>query len=134
MFEDVNVKYFLSKNNTYLGSFQQNGTVNTYLRRNRVPTDTEDSVQEWFNGLMENLPNFSKRIAIKDTHTNIYLSGYKPDISVFMEDDIINDVYLTMFVQTLLEVKKRKSLSDLLDEDKGQVLNYIHILIHQQPL
>ncbi|CAG8577113.1 8462_t:CDS:2, partial [Scutellospora calospora] len=134
VFDDVDVEYFLSKNNTHLGSFQQNGTVNTYLRRNSVPTDTEDDVQEWFNGLMENLPNFSKKIAIRDTHTNIYFSGYKPDISVFIEDDIINDVYLTMFVQTLLEVKKRKSFSNLLDEDKGQVLNYIRILIRQQPL
>ncbi|KAF0369753.1 kinase-like protein [Gigaspora margarita] len=134
-FESVDVEYFLTKNNSYLGSFQQSGSVNTYLRRNKIPTDTEDNVQEWFNGLMKSLPNFSKRkIAIRDTHTNTYLRGHKPDISVFMEDDIINDVYLTMHVQTLLEVKKRKSFSNLLDEDKGQVLNYIRILIRQQPL
>ncbi|CAG8547759.1 12_t:CDS:2 [Paraglomus occultum] len=134
VFESVDVEYFLSKNNTYLGSFRSNGTVNTYLRKYSVPTDTEDEVQEWFNRLMENLPKFSKSIAIRDTHTNVYLSGYKPDISVFMEDDIINDAYLTMYVQALLEVKKRKSFSHLLDEDKGQLLNYIRILIRQQPL
>ncbi|RIB14997.1 hypothetical protein C2G38_2039725 [Gigaspora rosea] len=46
IFESVDVEYFLSKNNTYLGSFQQNGTVNTYLRRNSIPTNTEDNVQE----------------------------------------------------------------------------------------
>ncbi|CAG8666378.1 1656_t:CDS:2, partial [Paraglomus occultum] len=122
IFESVDVEYFLSKNNTYLGSFRPNGTVNTYLRKYSVPTDTEDKVQEWFNRLMENLPKFSKGIAIiiRDTHTNVYLSGYKPDIniSVFMEDDIINNAYLTMYVQMLLEVKKGKSFSHLLDEDK----------------
>ncbi|RIA96033.1 hypothetical protein C1645_802705 [Glomus cerebriforme] len=134
VFERADVEYFLCVNNTFLGQFSAHGSVNAYLRDNPVPTNTEEDVQKWFNGLTEILPKFTKKLVVKDTHTNTYLNGLKPDISVFMEEDVINDVYNTMFVQTLLEVKKRKSMSGLSDEDKGQVLDYIRVLVQQQPL
>ena len=34
----------------------------------------------------------------------------------------------------LLELKKRKSLSGFSDEEKGQLVDYIHVLVQQQPL
>ncbi|CAG8498961.1 7958_t:CDS:2, partial [Dentiscutata heterogama] len=111
-FVKVDEDYFLNMNNSYL----------------------EDDIQDWFNKLMTNLPKFAKKLVVKDTHTNAYLDGLKPDLSVFMEEDVENDVYLTMSVLTLLEVKRRKGTSVLLNEDKGQVLNYIRVLIDQQPL
>ncbi|PKK77511.1 hypothetical protein RhiirC2_731846 [Rhizophagus irregularis] len=39
-----------------------------------------------------------------------------------------------MLVQMLLSVKKRKSESGFADEDKGQLIDYMNILIQQQPL
>src|ERR1051325_5446 len=89
VFEKVDQEYFLSKNSTYLGDFKSNGQVNNYLRHNAVPTNSEDEVQEWFNRLMETLPKFMKRLIVKDTHTNTYLNGLKPDLSVFIEEDVI---------------------------------------------
>lgn len=128
------MEHFLEKNETFLDEFKSGGSVNVYLQKYPVPTDTEDKVQDWFNGLMKTLPKFGKRLVIKDTHNITYLSGLKPDLSVFLEEDVVNDVYLTMHVQTLLEVKKRKNMSGLSNEDKGQVLDYIRILVQQQPL
>lgn len=70
---------------------------------------------------------------MKDTHTNTYLNGYKPNFSIFHNDDVRSNV--PIFVYTLLEVKKRKSPnSGFADEDNGQLLDYINVLFQQQPL
>src|SRR4051794_7539940 len=87
IFEKItNPEYFL-RNNIRLGNFAPNGTVDTYLRDNPTPTDTEDDVQNWFNDLILNLPNFAKRLVVEDTHNSPYLDGLKPDLSVFLEED-----------------------------------------------
>ena len=57
-----------------------------------------------------------------------------PDLSIFYEEDAIDDPYIPTLVLTLLEIKKRKSSIGFADEDKGQALDYINILIQQQPL
>ncbi|CAG8671873.1 8981_t:CDS:2 [Funneliformis caledonium] len=104
-FERADVEFFLSKmkQGTYLSSFAGNGSVEAYLRNNPVPTETEDEVQNWFNDLMPELPKFNKKFIVEDTHVNPYLDGFKPDLSVFLEDDARNKTYIPMFVQTLLE-------------------------------
>ncbi|RHZ78956.1 hypothetical protein Glove_153g36 [Diversispora epigaea] len=134
VFERVDQEYFLSKTASYLGEFSRNGMVNTYLRNNPTPTTTEDDILDWFINLMKKLPNWSKNLVVKDTHTNPYFCGLKPDLSIFIEEDVIHDVYIPIFVQTLLELKKRKSLSGFSDEEKCQLVNYIHVLVQQQPL
>jgi hypothetical protein len=135
-FEKADVGFFLSKMKpgTYLGSFVGSESVDVYLRDNPVPTETEDEVQNWFNDLILELPKFNKKFIVEDTHVNPYLDGFKPDLSVFLEDDARNKTYIPMFVQTLLEVKKRKSVSGLADEDKGQLIDYLNVLIQHQPL
>ncbi|CAG8589946.1 12032_t:CDS:2 [Racocetra persica] len=106
-----------------------------YFLNNLVPTASEEEVQDWFDKLMKALPNFSSNLSVVDTHTNIYLEGYKPDFSILLNEDAVNQVYIPMFVCTLLEVKKRKSPSSgLTDEYKGQLLDYIQVLIQQQLL
>jgi hypothetical protein len=82
-----------------------------------------------FDGLMKALPKYKKKLVVSDTHKKAYLDGFMSDFSVFDEEDTIDEAYVTTLVHTLLEVKRRKSLSGLADEDKGQLLNYINILI-----
>ncbi|RHZ46369.1 hypothetical protein Glove_624g24 [Diversispora epigaea] len=52
----------------------------------------------------------------------------------FIGEDVVHDVCIPTFVQTLLELKKRKSLSSFSDEEIGQPEDYIHIHIQKQPL
>ncbi|CAI2168712.1 8873_t:CDS:2 [Funneliformis geosporum] len=61
---------------------------------------------------MNELPKWRKGFVVKDTHTNPYLNGLKPDISVFVEEDVIS----------------------FTDEDKGQLIDYINVLVEHQPL
>src|SRR3954454_893400 len=114
---------------TYLGYFQNSGSVNNYLRDFLTPTATEEEVQDWFEDLMVELPSFNKSLVVEDTHKNPYLNGFMPDLSVFLEDDVRDRTFIPMFVQTLLEVKKRKSESGLANEDKGQLIDYMNVLI-----
>ncbi|PKY25052.1 hypothetical protein RhiirB3_509960 [Rhizophagus irregularis] len=103
--------------------------VERYLREHPTPTSTEE-VQNWFNGLMMELPSFKRKLLVESTHNDPYLDGFKPRLSVFLEDD----AHIPMLVQMLLSVKKRKSESGFADEDKGQLIDYMNILIQQQPL
>jgi len=73
VFEKVDQEYFLSKTAPYLGEFSRKGMVNIYLQNNPAPTTTEDDVLDWFVNLMKKLPNWSKNLVVKDTHTNPYL-------------------------------------------------------------
>jgi len=127
------MEFFLSKmkHSTYLSSFASSGSVDIYLRDNPLPTETEDEVQNWFNDLMLEFLRFNKKLIVEDTHVNPYLDRFKPDLSNFLEDDIRNKTYIPMYMQTLLEVKKRKSISG---QDKGQLIDYMNILIQHQPL
>ncbi|RHZ79750.1 hypothetical protein Glove_141g70 [Diversispora epigaea] len=136
VFEKADQEYFLSKTSSYIGEFARNGSVNIYLRNNPAPTTTEDDVLDWFVKLMAELPNWKcpKKSVVKDTHTNPYLCGLKPDISVFIEEDVVHDVCIPTFVQTLLELKKRKRTFGFSDEEKGQLVDYIYFLVQQQPL
>src|SRR6266498_3983557 len=56
------------------------------------------------------------------------------NLSIFFEDDVKDRTFISMFVQTLLEVKKKKSESGLADKDKGQLIDYMNVLIQHQPL
>ncbi|RIA92381.1 hypothetical protein C1645_820810 [Glomus cerebriforme] len=137
-FRTVDQEYFLSKTRSRLDQLGRIGryrNIENYIRDYRAPTASEEEVQDWFDTLTKALPAFSSQLAVKDTHTNTYLEGYKPDFSILLNEDAVNNVCIPMFVCTLLEVKKRKSPnSGLADEDKGQLLDYIHVLIQQQPL
>ncbi|RGB30529.1 kinase-like domain-containing protein, partial [Rhizophagus diaphanus] len=137
-FEGVDLGHFLGESRPSfdrLGKIDIYRNIETYLNDKRAPTASEEAVQEWFDDLMKVLPKFSSQAVVKDTHTNAYLEGYKPDFSILLYEDAVNDVYIPMFVCTLLEVKKRKGPhSALASEDKGQLLDYINVLIQQQPL
>lgn len=137
-FEAVGLEHFLGESRPsfeQLGKIGIYGDIETYLSDKRAPTTSEEAVQSWFDDLMKALPTFLSQAVVKDTHTNTYLEGYKPDFSIFLNEDAVNDVYISMFVCTLLEVKKRKSpYSALANEDKGQLVDYINVLIQQQPL
>ncbi|CAG8691908.1 1168_t:CDS:2 [Funneliformis caledonium] len=92
------------KPDTYLSSFASNRSVDVYLQNNLILTETEDEVQNWFNDLMLELPKFNKKFIVKDTHVNPYLNVFKLDLSIFLEDDARNKTYISIFVQTLLEL------------------------------
>ena len=49
----------------------------------------------------------------------------------FHIDDITNDI---MAVQTILVLKKHKRTVIFSDEKKGQLVDYLHIILEQQPL
>src|SRR2546421_13038750 len=87
-FEKVDQEYFLCETNSVLGAFARNHSISTYLRK-PVPTDTEEKVQTWFDGLMKALPKFKKNLVVVDTHRRAFLDGYMPDFSVFLEEDTI---------------------------------------------
>ncbi|RGB25054.1 hypothetical protein C1646_724705, partial [Rhizophagus diaphanus] len=136
-FEGIDLEHFFDE---FRPSFDQLGKIDiyrnieTYLNDKRVPTASEEAVQDWFDDLMKVLLKFSSQAVVKDTHTNVYLEGYKPDFSILLYEDAVNNVYILMFICTLLEVKKRKPHSALASEDKGQLLDYINVLIQQQLL
>ncbi|CAB5372113.1 unnamed protein product [Rhizophagus irregularis] len=128
------VKWDVSGSSTILIRLDKEGNaedykVERYLREHPTPTSTEE-VQNWFNGLMMELPSFKRKLLVESTHNDPYLDGFKPRLSVFLEDD----AHIPMLVQMLLSVKKRKSESGFADEDKGQLIDYMNILIQQQPL
>jgi len=75
------------------------------------------------------------KVRAVDTRNNPYLNGLKPDISIFNPQNISDGAFIPMFVRTVLELKQRKSeTSNLGNEDKGQLIDYIQILAQQQPL
>ena len=119
MFESVNQEYFLNKTGSKLCEFARNQSVNNYLEYFPVPTTSEDDVQDW----------------LWKIHTLIHTLKDLSQISAFFFDkDVTDDVYIPTFVHTLLEVKERKNMSGLADEDKGQLVDYMNVLIKHQPL
>ena len=78
--------------------------------------------------------NWKNNMVFRETNDMPYLNGYKPDLSIFDIDDIPNDAFNTIVVQTILELKKHKRTIGFSDEEKGQLVDYLHILIEQQPL
>ncbi|CAB4420588.1 unnamed protein product [Rhizophagus irregularis] len=99
-------------------------SIERYLREHLTPTSTEE-VQNWFNGLMMELPSFKRKLLVESTHNDPYLDGFKPHLSVFLEDDAKDRTHIPMLVQMLLRVKKRKSESGFADEDKDRSNFYI---------
>ncbi|RIB22170.1 hypothetical protein C2G38_2033820 [Gigaspora rosea] len=84
--------------------------VKEYLDKNSMPNkmSTEEEVQRWFN-------------------------GYMPDISIVSKEDAADRALVPKYVYTVLELKKPKSTSGLADDDKGQLLDYVRVLLQQQP-
>ncbi|PKC65616.1 hypothetical protein RhiirA1_442189 [Rhizophagus irregularis] len=74
------MEYYISriKQGAFLGNFANNGSVERYLREHSTPTSTEEEVQNWFNGLMMELPSFKRKILVESTHNDPYLDGFKP--------------------------------------------------------
>ncbi|CAG8498899.1 8423_t:CDS:2 [Funneliformis mosseae] len=106
VFNKVQFDYFLAETNSYLGVLAS--PVATYIQNNPMTQAmTEKQVQKWF----------------KD-----------PDLSIFDIDDISNGAYNTIVVQTILELKKHKRSIGFSDEEKGLLMDYLHILVEQQPL
>ena len=98
-------------------------------------TMTEKQVQKWFKDVMTRLSsNWKNKMVFRETNDTPYLNGYKPDLSIFDIDDIPNDAFNTIVVQTILELKKHKRTIGFSDEEKEQLVEYLHILIEQQPL
>ncbi|PKY53806.1 kinase-like protein [Rhizophagus irregularis] len=73
-------------------------------------------------------------LIVKDTHNIGYLCELMPDLSFFRKEDAVDDAYIPMLVQTILELKAQKTSTGFSNEEKGQLLDYIHILVRQQPL
>ncbi|CAG8657624.1 13724_t:CDS:2 [Funneliformis mosseae] len=65
----------------------------------------------------------------RETKYTPYLNGYKPDLSIFDIDDISNDTFNTIAVQTILDLKKHKRTIGFSDEVKGQLVDYLHIFM-----
>ncbi|CAG8808586.1 34176_t:CDS:1, partial [Racocetra persica] len=111
-------------------------SVRDFLEKKPSPHNrsTEEEMQSWFNGLMEVSNSAWKGVAAADTHKSPYLGGYMPDISVFSAADVAENAFISKYAYTILEVKKQKCLSGLADEDRGQLLDYLQVLVQQQPL
>ncbi|CAG8646277.1 2821_t:CDS:2, partial [Dentiscutata erythropus] len=109
--------------------------VEDYIESEPRPTNkaTEENVQSWFNGLMEASSTEWRTAVAVDTHLNAYLGGYMPDISIFDCEDSEDGAFIATYARTTLEIKKQKKVSGLTDEDKGQLLDYIYILVKEQP-
>lgn len=78
-FEEL-IRNYISriKQGAFIGNFANNGSVERYLREHPTPTSTEEEVQNWFNGLMMELPSFERKILVESTHNDPYLDGFKP--------------------------------------------------------
>src|SRR2546423_9854088 len=101
--------------------------VEKYLKKNSIKqANTEPEVREWFRKLLKQLSKtWPNDLTAKDTHKDSYLCSYMPDFSIVIDKDA-----LTPFaVQTILELKKYKRTSGFSDEDKGQLIDYLHILV-----
>ncbi|CAG8797513.1 21050_t:CDS:2 [Gigaspora margarita] len=133
-FKQVEYNYFLAETNSYLESLPS--PVATYIQNNPMTQAmTEKQVQKWFKEVMAHLSsNWNNKMVFKETNDTPYLDGYRPDISIFNSDNIPNDAFNTIVVQTILELKKHKRTTGFSDEEKGQLVDYLHILIEQQPL
>ncbi|GBB83718.1 hypothetical protein RclHR1_01040023 [Rhizophagus clarus] len=130
-FEQVTYDHFLSETNSFLGSIP--GNVASYIQNNPISEKTtEKEVQKWFKDVTTCLS--SGQIVFRETNNTPYLNGYKPDFSIFNINDIPNDSYTVIAVQTILELKKHKRTIGFSDEEKGQLMDYLHILIEQQLL
>jgi hypothetical protein len=106
------------------------------MNQNRIiQATTEKHVQKWFIKVMNLLsPNWRNKIVCRETNDMPYLSGYKPDLSIFNIDDIPDDSFNILTVQSIPEFKKNKRTIGFSDEGKGQLVDYLHILIEQQAL
>ncbi|PKY52695.1 hypothetical protein RhiirA4_547293 [Rhizophagus irregularis] len=80
-------------------------SIERYLREHLTPTSTEE-VQNWFNGLMMELPSFKRKLLVESTHNDPYLDGFKPHLSVFLEDDAKDRTHIPMLVQMLLRERQ----------------------------
>ncbi|CAG8665418.1 11143_t:CDS:2 [Funneliformis mosseae] len=116
-FKQVTVEYFLRPTNKLLKISE---SVRSYLDTKPKPVSksAEGELQTWFNGLMENGD----------------LEGLMPDISDFENNDVEERAFVSKYAHTVFEIKKQKQVSGLADEDKGQLLDYIRVLLQQQPL
>ncbi|CAI2180820.1 1046_t:CDS:2 [Funneliformis geosporum] len=132
-FQPVTIKYFLRTANKLT---QIPESVRTYLEKKPKPENksAESDVQAWFNGLMEVSSLTWEGVSAVDTHKISYLGGLMPGISVFDNDDIEDGALVAKYSHTVLEIKRQKFQSGLSDEDKGQLLDYVRILVQQQPL
>ncbi|CAG8715413.1 9114_t:CDS:2, partial [Funneliformis mosseae] len=93
-----------------------------------------EKVQKWFKDVMARLnSNWQNNMVFRETKYTPYLNGYKPGHSIFDIDDISNDAFNTIAVQTILDLKKHKRTIGFSDEEKGQLVDYLHILMEQQP-
>ncbi|CAG8789164.1 8650_t:CDS:2, partial [Racocetra fulgida] len=63
-----------------------------------------------------------------------YLAKKRKPNKNLKEEDIQNRALISSKVRTVLEIKRRKCMSSLTDEDKGQLLDYIYAMVQQQPL
>ncbi|CAG8466267.1 10894_t:CDS:2 [Funneliformis caledonium] len=129
-FKQVTIEYFLRPANKLLKIPE---SVRNYLDSKPKPVSksAEGEVQSWFNGLMEVSSLTWEGVSAVDTHKNGYLEGLMPDISVFENNDVEERAFVSKYAHTVLEIKKQKQLSGLADEDKGQLLDYIRILVQQ---
>ncbi|CAG8709935.1 13087_t:CDS:2, partial [Dentiscutata erythropus] len=53
--------------------------------------------------------------------------------SKFNAKDMEGGTFILKYIYTVLEIKHHKNVSGLADEDKGQLLDYIRVLVQQQP-
>ncbi|CAG8719208.1 13280_t:CDS:2, partial [Funneliformis mosseae] len=86
--------------------------------------ETSSKMMARLNSIWQN------NMVFRETKYTPYLNGYKPDLSIFDIDDISNDAFNTIAVQNL---KKHKRTIGFSDEEKGQLVDYLHILMEQQP-
>ncbi|CAG8517073.1 9786_t:CDS:2 [Racocetra persica] len=107
------------------------GTVTASAAQSKKRKTSDE--EEWFNGLMRVASSLWVLVTAADTHNIAYLSGYIPDISVVDSADAEYGTFISSNVLTVLEIKRQKCVSGLTDEDKGQLLDYIYILVQQQP-
>ncbi|CAG8468278.1 40281_t:CDS:2 [Gigaspora margarita] len=66
-----------------------------------------------------------------DTNKTNYLKGYIPDISIINKEDAADRALVSKYVYTVFELKKPKSTSGLANDDKGQLLDYVWVLVQR---
>ncbi|CAG8733187.1 4655_t:CDS:2, partial [Funneliformis mosseae] len=139
-FETVDCEYYLTQCESNLYASQLNFlplNVKSYMQREQISNQThqtEAAVQDWFNKLMTQFSSRWDKITAKDTHDVGYLNGLMPDISIFKTEDVVEGAYIPLVVQTILELKVQKRHTGFFNEEKGQLIDYIRILVRQQPL
>ncbi|CAB4403842.1 unnamed protein product [Rhizophagus irregularis] len=103
-----------------------------------------DQIKENWDQIKENSDQINSLIQIEQARNREpvlgkyelegYLCELMPDLSFFRKEDAVDDAYIPMLVQTILELKAQKTSTGFSNEEKGQLLDYIHILVRQQPL